>query len=362
MIGGWSTTRREVRCASGAAQYARNVTVLFLSHDLFSQHETPTSHPERPARLQAVQRAIERFDLTEALTRITPRRAGQDEMERVHRRGLVEGLARLAEGGGGPIDADTSASADSYDAAAHAAGAGLDAIERITAGEARRAFCAVRPPGHHATPSRSMGFCLLNNVGITAASLAERGERVAIVDIDAHHGNGTQDAFYEDDRVLFCSLHQWPLYPGTGAADEIGEGPGRGSNLNIPLPAGATGDTYRFAIEAIVAPAVEAFGATWLLVSAGFDGHRDDPLTGLGLTSGDIASISQDLLLLAGERPSIWFLEGGYDLDALTASAGACLGALVGERVVPESETAEGPGRDVVTAVRAVHHAAIDDA
>ena len=309
-----------------------------------------------------MERSIERFDLTEALTRITPRRAGEDEMERVHRRGLVEGLARLAEAGGGPIDADTSASADSYDAAAHAAGAGLDAIERITRGEAQRAFCAVRPPGHHATPSRSMGFCLLNNVGITAASLAERGERVAIIDIDAHHGNGTQEAFYEDDRVLFGSHHHWPHYTGTGAADEIGEGAGRGTNINIPLPAGATGDAYRFAIEAIVAPAVEAFNPTWLLVSAGFDGHRADPLTGLGLTSGDIAAISQDLILLAGERPSICFLEGGYDLDALTASAGACLGALVGKRIVPESETAEGPGRDVVAAVQAVHHAAIDDA
>ena len=207
-----------------------------------------------------------------------------------------------------------------------------------------------------------MGFCLLNNVGITAASLAERGERVAIIDIDAHHGNGTQDAFYEDERVLFCSLHQWPLYPGTGAADEVGAGPGRGTNLNIPLPAGTTGDAYRYALEAIVAPAVEAHGATWVLVSAGFDGHRSDPLTGLGLTSGDIAAISQDLLQIAGERPSIWFLEGGYDLEALASSSAACVGALVDQPIKPESETTEGPGRDAVTTVQAVHHAAIDAA
>lgn len=362
MIGGWSTTRSEVRCASDAAQYARNVTALFLSHDVFSLHETPVSHPERPARLDAVRAGIQRFHLTDGLILVQPRRATEEDMERVHRRGLVENLARLSDAGGGPIDADTSASAHSFDAAAYAAGAGLDAIERIDAGQATRAFCAVRPPGHHATPSRSMGFCLLNNVGITAASLADRGERVAIVDFDAHHGNGTQDAFYEDERVLFCSLHQWPLYPGTGAADEVGSDRGRGTNLNIPLPGGATGDVYRLALEKIVAPAVAAHRSTWLLVSAGFDGHRSDPLTGLGLTSGDIAAISRDLLEIAGDRPSIWFLEGGYDLEALAASTAACVGALVEEPVVPESETADGPGSDVVASVQDVHRAAIDAA
>ncbi len=358
--GGLSTTRREVRCGNGTAQYARLVTVLLLSHELFAQHETPATHPERPARVEAVSRGLERFGLTEALSWHEPRRATDEELERVHRRGLVERLSQLAEAGGGPIDADTSTSAASFDAAAHAAGAGLDAVERIRDGEATRAFCAVRPPGHHATPSRSMGFCLLNNVGITAANLADSGERVAIIDFDAHHGNGTQDAFYRDERVLFCSLHQYPLYPGTGAVDEIGVDEGRGTNLNIPLPAGTTGEAYRAALATIIAPAIEAHGSTWVLVSAGFDAHRADPLTGMGLTSGDIAAISRDIVEIAGRRPSVWFLEGGYDLEALGLSAAACVGALVDQSVIPEPETSGGPGRDEVAEVRAAQSAAID--
>ena len=183
-----------------------------------------------------------------------------------------------------------------------AAGAGLSAVEALDRGEADAAFCAVRPPGHHASPHRPMGFCLVNNIGVTAAALAERGERVLIVDWDAHHGNGTQDAFYDDARVLFISMHQYPFYPGTGALTDTGCGAGEGVTVNVPFPAGTSGDTYRAAIEEVVVPAAERFEPTWVLVSAGFDGHRADPLTDLGLSAGDYVDLTARVVSAGAAR------------------------------------------------------------
>lgn len=199
-----------------------------------------------------------------------------------------------------------------------------------------------------------MGFCLLNNVAVAARALADRGERVLIADFDAHHGNGTQDAFYDDPRVLFVSWHQWPLYPGSGSMEETGVGPGEGTTINVPLPPGATGDSYREVIERVLAPAVERFAPTWLLMSAGFDAHRDDPLTSMGLTSGDYADIVSDLLDLT-RVPVVAFLEGGYDLDAVAASGAATIGALAGSRIHPERPTTGGPGAEVVDRLAARH-------
>ena len=238
----------------------------------------------------------------------------------------------------------------SWQAARLAAGAGLVAIDGLRNGDAEVAFCAVRPPGHHATPTRTMGFCLLNNVAVAAAALADAGERVAIVDIDAHHGNGTQDAFVADGRVLFVSCHQWPLYPGTGAVDEVGTGDGLGTTINVPLPAGAAGDTYRYAMDVLVVPAVERFAPDWILVSAGFDAHRADPLTDLGLSAGDYADLMGRLTGLVPTGRLIAFLEGGYDLGALADSAGAFVAAALGVRYSPEATTSDGPGRHVVDA------------
>ncbi len=191
----------------------------------------------------------------DALVALEPRAATREEMERVHPAAYLDAITRFCAAGGGSIDADTTCSTASWEAASLAAGAGLAAVEALDGGVGTAAFCAVRPPGHHATRSRAMGFCILNNVAVAAASLAARGERVLVVDYDAHHGNGTQDIFYGDGRVMYVSFHEWPLYPGTGALTETGTGEGLGTTVNFPLPAGATGDVYLQAIDTVLAPA-----------------------------------------------------------------------------------------------------------
>mgnify|MGYP006054726855 CR=1 FL=1 len=257
-------------------------------------------------------------------------------------------IDNFCEAGGGHIDADTVVSGESAAVARLAAGSGIDAVERLRADSA---FLALRPPGHHATATRAMGFCLFNNAAVAAATIAAGGERVLIVDVDAHHGNGTQDIFYERGDVAYVSWHQHPLYPGTGSIDEVGRGDGEGTTLNLPMPPGATGEHYRRSIEVVVAPFAERFGADWLIVSAGFDGHRGDPLTDLALTSGDFADITSDLLQLVGPGRRLVFLEGGYDLEAIAESAAGTVGAMLGERIHPEAPSGGGPGGSVVSQV-----------
>jgi acetoin utilization deacetylase AcuC-like enzyme len=200
-----------------------------------------------------------------------------------------------------------------------------------------------------------MGFCLFNNVAVAAAVLAGRGERVLVVDYDAHHGNGTQGTFYDDPRVAYVSVHQHPLYPGTGSVLETGADEGQGTTANVPVPPGATGDVFRAAVADVVVPLAEDFRPTWLLLSAGFDAHRRDPLTDLGLTSGDYADVTADLLALVPPGRRLVFLEGGYDLEALRDSTAAVLVALAGERLRPEAPTSGGPGREVVDAAAVAH-------
>lgn len=335
----------------GRSPYARpSVRVLLSTSERYSDHDAGRGHPERPARLDAVLRGVEATGLGDAIVRIEPRAATRDELVLLHPAGFLDSLEQFCLAGGGRLDPDTSAGVASWDVAVLAAGAGIDAAERLDRGEGDAAFLALRPPGHHATPTRAMGFCLLNNVAVTAATLAARGERVAILDWDAHHGNGTQDAFYGDDRVLYISFHEFPLYPFTGRLDETGSGRGVGTTINVPLPAHATGDVLLRAMDDLVTPAIESFGPTWLLISAGFDGHRADPLTGLGLSSGDFADLTRRALAFAPAGRRLVFLEGGYDLQALADSTAACVGALADLDVRAESSTSGGPGRDVVEA------------
>ena len=200
-----------------------------------------------------------------------------------------------------------------------------------------------------------MGFCILNSVALAAVTLRDRGERVAIVDLDAHHGNGTQDTFFHDPSVLFASIHQWPFYPGTGGIDDVGAGEARGTTINVPVPAGTTGDTYADAVDRVLAPALAAFAPTWLLLSLGYDAHRDDPLTALGLTSGDYGSLVTSLLDAAPDAKVVGLLEGGYDLDAVRNGVRATLTAFAGAVELPEPRSHGGRGRDVVDAVVARH-------
>jgi acetoin utilization deacetylase AcuC-like enzyme len=330
------------------------VTLLVAADPVFALHDTGRGHPERAARLAAVADGIEQAGLAAALAPLGVRDATRAELERVHPAGYLDDLEARCRAGGGALDADTPLSADSCRAALAAAGAGVAAVDALARGEADAAFLALRPPGHHARPAQGMGFCLLNNVAVAAAELAERGERVLIVDYDAHHGNGTQEIFYADPRVFYVSFHEWPLYPGTGRHDEIGAGAGEGTTLNVPLPAGATGDVYLRALDEVLAPQVERFAPTWVLVSAGYDAHRADPLTGLGLSAGDYAAISARIAEWAAPGRLVSFLEGGYDLGALRDSVAASLPALVGAAAGPiagEEPTSGGPGTTVVDAV-----------
>ncbi|MGH9095399.1 MAG: histone deacetylase family protein [Acidimicrobiales bacterium] len=330
-------------------------TVLLEMHPACADHDTGRGHPERATRLDAVRRGVDQSGVADATVCVTPRAARRDELERVHTPAYLDAVEQFCTSGGGNIDPDTRVSTGSWTAALVGAGAMLDATERLDAGEADAALGAVRPPGHHATPTRAMGFCLLNHVAVGAASLAARGERVLIVDFDAHHGNGTQEAFYADGRVTYLSLHEWPLYPGTGRLDQTGEGAGTGATINVPLPAGSTGDVYLAAIDELIVPIAERVQPTWLIISAGFDGHRADPLTGLSLSAGDFGDLTARLAALVPAGRRLVMLEGGYDLDALAASTAASLAALAGVRLRSETVTSGGPGRSVVDAARRLH-------
>jgi acetoin utilization deacetylase AcuC-like enzyme len=331
--------------------------MLVLAADpSLDKHDPGPDHPDQPARLRAALSGIDAAGLWDSVVRTETRSATLEELEFVHPRPYLEALRAFCEAGGGAVDPDTITVPGTWDTALRAAGAGLAAIDSLYDRAGDFAFVAARPPGHHATRERAMGFCLLNNIAVAAAHLAARGERVAIVDWDVHHGNGTQDIFWDDPRVLYVSTHQSPLYPGTGSMAETGGPNAEGLTVNIPLPPGATGDVVRRALDDVAAPVVEHFAPTWVLVSAGFDAHRADPLANLRLTSADFADLATTVSRFC-EEPGrlVLFLEGGYELDALRMSVGATLGSLLGVSYRPEPPTSGGPGTEIVAAARRIH-------
>jgi acetoin utilization deacetylase AcuC-like enzyme len=306
----------------------------FQFHDLCLEHLPGEGHPERPGRLSAVQARLTEAGLLAELDARAPRPAREEELLRVHGAEHVALVRRACAAAPVALDGDTSVSPRSWDAALRAAGGVLEACERVLDGTWSNAFCAVRPPGHHAEKDRAMGFCLFNNVAVAAAALrAEHGlERVAILDWDVHHGNGTQHLFEEDGSVFYASLHQWPLYPGTGAEDERGRGAGEGATRNCPLPAGAGEREWLGALEDVLLPELDAFAPQFVLISAGFDAHRLDPLAGTCLEEPAYAALSARMLELAARHAGgrlVSVLEGGYHLEALASCVETHVGALV---------------------------------
>jgi acetoin utilization deacetylase AcuC-like enzyme len=344
------------------AHHTVHVTSLVVAGPVgLTEHDIGPGHPERPSRLVAVMEGVRALGPEQEIVTPAFGEASLEELARVHDPAYLARLAAFCAKGGGAVDADTSARADSWRAARRAAGAGLAALETLERRGEGIAFVPIRPPGHHATSDRAMGFCLVNNVAVAAAGRTARGERVLIVDWDVHHGNGTQDIFWNDPAVLYVSTHQHPLYPGTGRPDEVGGAAAPGLTLNLPLPPGATGDVVRAALDEEARAVIEAFRPDWVLVSCGFDAHRDDPLSNLQLSSGDFAELARIVREFA-PRPGrlALFLEGGYDPTALASSVEATLGALLGRPTSAQGPTQGGPGLAELRAGRTERRRAID--
>jgi acetoin utilization deacetylase AcuC-like enzyme len=310
------------------------MSTLVLTDPRFLDHDPGPGHPESPARLDAIMAELGRAPLA-GLTIEAPRAATTAEIEAVHSAAYRAKLAGL-DGHYADLDPDTALSPGSWEAATLAAGAAVGAVEAVMAGAADNAFALVRPPGHHARPDRAMGFCLLNSAAIAAESARRAGaERVLIVDWDVHHGNGTQEIFEARDDVLYMSVHQFPFYPGTGAAGEVGVGAGRGATVNCALPGGQTDADYGVVFHDLFLPVGRAFAPDLIIVSAGFDAHARDPLAGMRVSERGFAAMGSALAELAAGACGgklVLLLEGGYDLAALAASVRASLEVLTGRR------------------------------
>jgi acetoin utilization deacetylase AcuC-like enzyme len=330
------------------------VSVLLIHSERFVEHQTPPGHPERPERAEVLDVVAERWR-GRGVEIVSPRMATDEQLLRVHDSHYVKAIAATS-GHSTKLDPDTYTSPESYEIATLGVGAAVDAVERVMAGSHRAAVALVRPPGHHAGRGRAMGFCLFNNVAAAAAHARANGaRRVAIVDYDVHHGNGTQHIFETDPTVLYISTHQYPFYPGTGAADEIGSGNGRGFTVNLALEAGALPEDVQAAFDQIALPILRQFEPDLLLISAGFDAHEDDPLGGLRLTSSSFGAMTMALRGVAEEccrGRLVVVTEGGYNLRALAASLDAAILSLEESFSPPKWPTPHGPAERGAAAVR----------
>lgn len=321
-------------------------TRVGLHHDdAHLAHDVPR-HPEQPDRITSIMNRIQEAGLHARLRSLPARVATDADLQLVHTPNLIDFLRRLDAMGGGRIDPDTSVRPGSVEAAVRAVGGALAAVDAVLGGELDAAFCIDRPPGHHATPGQAMGFCLFNQIAIAARYAQQRHgvERIAILDIDVHHGNGTQDAFAAEPRILYVSTHEYPFYPGTGHWSETGAG----NLVNLSLPAGSGNDEYAAAWARVIEPAVHRFRPELILVSAGFDAHLADPLADMALTEPGYAQIARSVRALAQEHcggRSVWILEGGYRLEALARSVETVLRSLLGDEV--EVHEPVGPRSDV---------------
>ena len=290
--------------------------VALFYHDIFLEHKTPHGHPERPERLLSIMNSLKGSDIWDSLVHLPPRKATDEDILRVHTEEHLAQMKKLV----GYADPDTYVSEDSLEAALYAAGSLLEAVDKCRSGEIDRAFCAVRPPGHHAEANRAMGFCLFNNVGVGARYAQKCGyKKVYIVDFDVHHGNGTQHMFYDDPDVFYFSTHQSPHYPGTGSKDETGSGAGSDTTANYPMQAGAGLKEYASVYNDELPGSITAFGPDMIIVSAGYDLHARDPLASIRVTDEGIDMIVSSICK-SKDVPAVFSLEGGYDLDALAGS------------------------------------------
>jgi acetoin utilization deacetylase AcuC-like enzyme len=312
---------------------------LFLDHYCASY-----DHPERPERLGAVIQGLKSAGAWENATHVPPRPVTMEELLGAHTESYVTNVQEiLKKGGSGNLDADTFFSPGSLKAALNAAGGGIDLALKVQSREVDCGFAAVRPPGHHATWNRPMGFCIFNNIALAAKNLVKSGsaERIAIVDWDVHHGNGTQDQFWDDPSVMYFSIHQWPFYPGTGRIEDLGAAEAIGKTVNLPMPAQAVDGDYLLAMDEIFLPLIEAFSPNHIMISAGFDAHSRDPLAGMLLSTDCFAQMAARLKAAAdricGSRLTI-FLEGGYDLSALEEAARATIQGVKGETTPSKPE------------------------
>jgi len=332
----------------------------YVLDEVFIHHRAPAGHPERPARAEAVRDALYAAGLRARGTHVAIRAARDEELARVHSGAYLDALTRAVPGQTGWLDPDTYFSPGTWDAALAAAGSVSELATRVLSGELSCGLAVVRPPGHHAEADKAMGFCLINNVAVAAAAARAAGAaRVAIIDWDVHHGNGTQKIFWDDPNVMYLSVHQFPFYPGTGAPGEIGGGAGRGATVNVGLPAGSGDRDYLAAFDHVFVPALRRFKPDIVLVSAGFDAHHADPLAAMRVTRMGFTGMAARIRALADEVAGgrwVAALEGGYDLAGLGEGATSTLGALGADKTpqydVVDLADAAGPAQAAIAATQ----------